>query len=479
MRIATVLLVALLGTIGCDTAREPAPPRSGDGGVAGTSAPLEDFLAGTRLQYSYWLTEDGHRQRVDDAFDRVLGVTCVFSEAADGKQRCLPSSHLVAHSYATYADARCSQPVGQTGVAAPEPRYVAVHDELWQCGGPATYYAAGAAYDGSMGYSLRDGACVPARLSDPRLTYFHAGEPVPADRFLVAEEVVVPRGGRLAERHRRAEDGSSERIGLYDTREKVACRPEPGHDGVVRCLPARRYALDGKGESGNASCQGPRLATQTRCPNGTADLIEAASTARCPRAGRLYQPGPAWSGGPTFVDDGAGCRPSARPDGPRVEIGTEVAPDRFVRLALERAGPARLRTSRYSDGEGATVSAASWAYDSVLDVECEWRRASDGMDHCIPILANLFFLDGACSEPVLTYRSREGECPPPLQIKYALWRGRYYERGAKLPAVPAQVFRQDPDGCHPVTLAGTSLELQRLGAEVTVGFVAGTLVTTH
>jgi hypothetical protein len=405
-RAVSLAFVLPLAALACDadTLKPPAigPPE----GIEAA-----DFRDGTRLTFPLWRTADGFSVRQGTIHDRLLDVTCAFTHATDGKRRCLPTS--LSSSSGAFADARCTQPLALEGTGEPYVRF--------DMRGPGSFCEGtdwlteiregGAPVGMDTVYRSTTDGC-EAFVPHARQNFRYTGAVVPPERFVAAEEVVVPPPGRarLGTVLLVAEDGAwFKQPALHDTRDGLRCQPRLASDGRIRCLPAGRFAVSFGGDRGAADCSGPQIVDPVACPAGAVNAAEVWSTT-CPQHLELHAPGASVPDGPRFGVDGSGVCVGGTVLGGGVQVGPELAPARFALLEERQLGAGRLRRSVYVDVDiagagagGATLPVSDTsAYDTLLGAPCTFFPDESGATRCQPrpSLLTTAFRDARCSDAV-------------------------------------------------------------------------------
>ena len=373
------------------------------------------FASGTRLRAIY-AQVDGLRHHWGAFYDTKLGLECTFSTGGtpDGVHYCLP---LVDRQSSWYADAGCSERLWEGSAAdiacgsapihtiEPPVDSCAAHPRIFSRGAPVDFNAAHARSSDGASCSLAVGVARPL---------FSRGVEISISSFVLAREVVVETGGRLAVLELRAEDGARLRWGGWDTR-----RNEPvvslGTEAAPRAWQPRRVAYLEENLFDDPDCT-QELATKfsetAACPL-TATIDGYSST------NSVHEIGPEVRG-PLYTRDATGrCLPKTSDD-PRTaasykEAVYKVGPARPV-AALEPAhtveiGTGRLHAVDVAGVDGIPIQQIGYR-DTALDQECKFfgeRPFSllssgplpDGTLRCLPV-----------TEVGATLAIPHGEVPP-------------------------------------------------------------------
>jgi hypothetical protein len=137
--------------------------------------------SGSRLKILQYSGDDGSSfTQVGQFHDSMLNVDCSSQIAADGVQRCLPSSIAQAGSY--FSDSGCSQPVAfSTPAGCSAPAYAVNY--LVQCSGVAFHvFPVTGVYGGSLYEGSPTSCSSTTKVSG--WTYYDLGAEVPAANFV-------------------------------------------------------------------------------------------------------------------------------------------------------------------------------------------------------------------------------------------------------------------------------------------------------
>ena len=161
------------------------PNSRGDGGSSGVTDPVPtakaDPESGSRLKAKYRIGDDGSKEYLSGVwYDSERQEDCSFATAADGKERCMPTSQL---TVTFYGDASCSQPLA-VGSPSCAPKYAMTFEPSACSAGTVHIYAIGATATPSKLYVNANGTCMNAGPPDPASTYYQVGAEVAASSFV-------------------------------------------------------------------------------------------------------------------------------------------------------------------------------------------------------------------------------------------------------------------------------------------------------
>lgn len=316
--------------------------------------PPPRYVNGTRLRAVVY---PGTAQSVLSAwYDTELDVECIPQPARDGRVRCLPGFS----TGTAFTDADCTAQVAIVSGPYALPQCNLPVGVAYDVGGTAVEL--GAASTGSL-YTGGPGNCSPYPGSAQG---YEIGAPIPDDRFVAFEEVVLRGSQRLAYVVLRSDDGAQQYAGtLHDTLREERCSVRRFEPENARCLPEHAGASPRYSDSGctnpvyRALGDGPLLVSR--------ELL-------CTTEIRMFERGPEWSG--PFYDGSPGaCTPDSGADR-LYEPGAEIALDAFAALAVA-AEPfdSRLERLVWRTDDGITVPHTINA----------WRDVARGQ-HCEPVV---------------------------------------------------------------------------------------------
>jgi hypothetical protein len=160
------------------------PTSRGEGG-GGMTDPVPsakaDPTSGSRLKAKYRTGEDGSKEYLSSLwYDSERQEDCTFATAADGKERCMPSSQA---TITFFADAACMQPLA-VGSAACAPKYAMTFEQSTCSAAVVRIYSIGATTTPAKLYVSANGTCINAGPADPASVYYHVGAEVLAASFV-------------------------------------------------------------------------------------------------------------------------------------------------------------------------------------------------------------------------------------------------------------------------------------------------------
>jgi hypothetical protein len=163
----------------------------GAGGLGGILNPVPDADAdtsGTRLKARVLVGADGSKQPTHRWQDTLRNEECTFRLAADGTQRCMPTS--VATAYSVFSDPGCTSPAALLFSPCPQPpAYLSSAPLTCNGFGGERLYQRGASL--STYYSGSPASCQAVPVSQYNVV-FALGPEVPLDSFVSAQVTVEP-----------------------------------------------------------------------------------------------------------------------------------------------------------------------------------------------------------------------------------------------------------------------------------------------
>ena len=155
-------------------------------------SPVRDATAqtgnGSRLKVKYWVGDDGSKTPVPFVlWDSARSEDCVFTTAADGKSRCLPTSgNAFVGSY--YSDSGCTKPLGwwssSSACSGSNRKYASLTDT--DCSLGTHIFPVQSAFTGTV-YSNALGTCkVLEATALASVSLFSLGAEIPASSFVAA-----------------------------------------------------------------------------------------------------------------------------------------------------------------------------------------------------------------------------------------------------------------------------------------------------
>lgn len=418
------------GNPNVDAPNDDATNDAGDSAAPTPSnADCGHAIDGERLEVTRLVGDDGSWEATG-WYDTLFEQRCVFFQATDGVDRCMPFDQTVALATPLrYLDAECTQPIavdpGGECDPAGRPRFLFVTETIDACpaaaqrpfelgddlGAPDTVYAL-----------LEDGTCLPQQsvsLDGTAPDVYEVLEEVrPEDMVSARYEA---RGERMQDSYLVASDGASARIrGPYDTANNSDCGVDLAGDGTWRCLPAAISAVSytdaecaqpavrapmivGCAQSQDVFEESNHFALQrdllsgdpAGCPNRTS-IFQLWDLAQTSEATALYS-----------VDslDADMCVGSTLVTPIEVVSATASPPDSFSRASLEHgecdataSSGTRLKRQNMVFEDGYRVSGSF--FDSELGDTCHAALAADGVLRCLPgetSRAQGYFADAACT----------------------------------------------------------------------------------
>jgi hypothetical protein len=179
---------------------------------------------------------------------------------------------------------------------------------------------------------------------------------------------------------------------VYDSRWQSECSFEWSADGLLRCLPTRRYVTPT--EFSDSQCSKPvvveRPVSPLGCGNPLPPTLALASHATCPISYAMHRLGPRLAG-PHFEQVSGVCREA--PGATAVyEVGEAIPPTEFV-SATRRVGEAKGGIAPvFLDADDGSQLFRNWHLPA-SGTDCRFERAGDGKFRCLPIAATPIFGD--------------------------------------------------------------------------------------
>lgn len=328
-------------------------------------------------------------------YDTELEQTCSFRRNADGRLRCEPHTELTLGI--RYLDAGCTEPVYEPYAPACAASYVLPRDLALgtsTCGAPEdrTLHRVGERLEVTQVFQrTSDGGC-EARDAMPVV---HRLTPVDPSIFVAADDV-QGMGAWLARDRLVAEDGTTQPLGLRDTRRGESCAvTDLEFQGTsfsrAPCMPLYPGASIFTGGAScdatwamPAGCEAPLevVAQQTEGECGTITSIEVFRGTPVPESELTLGPECALG----FPVTGA--------------VSLEPADDAVPWLTREVRGPGRVQRMVWALDDLEAVSAP---YDAELETTCRPATTADGELRCVPRIASgpgrdPLFVDDACTQ---------------------------------------------------------------------------------
>jgi hypothetical protein len=386
-----------------------------DGGVD----PDEGARSGGRLKLTWFNFTDGTRQW-DSFYDAERKEGCYPYQAwTNGHVYCTPDSN----AQVVYADASCSQKIGQVyrdpTCSRPPPTYLLEWQYAACQSGPSHLYLRGAAISPAQYWiASSDGTCGGPYVATGYDFYATGAEITPNN--LVEVTVGAPVGtGRITERFWQSADGMRMPYTLHDGMLDTDCDPytyvEGGTSGI--CLPTDTGYAD---DFHDAACTQPEMGISRACPAPTFAQYQP-TTACTTDPPHVAQVGTATASSPLYYWTGSACAATTAGTttayyslGADVSIATlQRAPDaaQSHRIQLVHYTSTDLRYRDYT------------LYDSLKGVSCYPTSLPDGTTVCLPYggYISTYYRDSACTQQVdlvEVYGGANG-CVPPISPKYA------------------------------------------------------------
>lgn len=391
----------LCGVSGCSSDEDddgsPEPPESVD----------HVALSGTRLSAEWDTPEDGEA-RFLGFYDSKKKVHCTFMLAEDGEQRCLPKQE---DAVVYYEDEDCEVPSlwweSRTACEPSEatvPRYAST---LSNPSCPAAYsvYEVGEYLDDGSGMEQRQitasGLCVGGISDASYMKRYSLDEEDNIQSWVKGEaETITVKGSRIEVHYLMGEDGSSVRLGQYDTELATPCIPVPMGEAGTRCVPETGSYLS-DAFSADDACDTLAATTETRCDTQSPFVVDSVEDDNaCPVRSYFERKDKL-----SALYSASDCEPVDLELMSAVfhAVGEPIDADEFVELSPQRPSSKRLVRERFKDEKNQTIESKSqttW-YDNELNLLCSKQRTSDGEDRCVPgNFSEVIYKDASCTKPV-------------------------------------------------------------------------------
>ena len=489
------LALALCAGLACggDDDSPAGDPDAGDSGAPGGNddagpAPVQlscEAASGDRVRVVVREHGDGSSEFVR-LHDTDFAETCAFAPAGDGAVRCLPAvdGSPFAEGAVRYSDKLCATPIAQlVAVAGEEPpthlrELVPAADAC--AGSVSVFHVLGGQLPiapDTLIFQVIAGTCTA--VAAPATDFFAITEELPLTAFVEGSQTYSD-SGRIRLAQVDGADGSrscgaSSPLIDRDLGDHP-CQLALSEDGSLRCLPED---VGPTSAFSDVLCATPievALVDET-CNAGAAYVTDAAG-AECPLLRRVRALGGAVAA-PVFQVTDVCAAIAADPVAH--EIGASVSPFSFAELAPRSDAPSggdRLARVDLVSDDGLRLFAGRWV-DTELEQPCDFARADDSTERCLPIdspteltaRATSLFTDELCTVPIQV-GVRDPSCAPG-DARFVLeaaggGRTRVYEVG---PAVPGPLYQLDATCVE--AAAGSSF--YELGAEILAQtFVGGT-----
>jgi len=436
---------------------EPTPSRSN----ADTDPP---FRSGTRLRARVWDDGDGTLSFIE-WHDTKLDAACVFLPAEDGTVRCLPWARddVIADSgRVIHTDPQCQNPALLVREGATVPQYSRDAGTLdTRCRKPdyAVYRVGTERIQPSSVFvwNRTNGECERGTAGLPAGTALYPlAEKVGPETFVAADQHPAENAGRLRAIEVHGEDGSFQRVGIWDSAREERCS-YPRAGSVDRCLPdlawLEQWFADADCTTSAISwgdalkkrlCPLPSVAAihapWGACGRASLQLFDLTST---PESGELF-----------FVSDTRSC--VSLGESQYYKAGQPVPLGTFGELVPVRVGHGRLKIAALTGPDGARLEPADGYarfIDELADSDCRLSTACDGTFLCKPGWSTVF-ADASCTTAALDAYAGD-ECSPnvprlgtPSEGGATCWNGQLLDIGDPLEERRVYVDRGN-GGCMP------------------------------
>jgi hypothetical protein len=369
---------------------------SSDGPPTVGAGPEANDHSGTRLKRRLITSPNGAAE-FDGWFDSLLGVNCFFQSFPDGSSRCL--SNNLDQLGTSFLDSGCTDVVFRSA-AVPTTMF-----ETRQCNAPQLWRDPVPIATPAMVFIRRfDGQCIQTGITTD--TYFTATQIQPSE-FVGGTIGLEPAGGELMARIRTTDDGGREYLGM--TSPVADCAADRAADGVTRCAPSDRDVGDSSPEEfADGGCTQLLRRFVDGGPGCVAKippfrLTSADTEPICGNDPHVYAPVTAYTG-PVFELLNGQCNASTQPAGISYGlVGAPIDPTTLVEETGRAIGDGGGRIRRYYSQYAGGALAPRDLFDTVNNVECEFRDDDNDLEHCVPFDYLDFegdFADAACTQPL-------------------------------------------------------------------------------
>jgi hypothetical protein len=392
-----VLASALVVGSGCSSSDETAA-------AAESTSPVVP-ASGTRLHAK--LVTGGGAREVVGFHDAERNEDCTFQPAEDGRMRCLPGV-VPFYGASGFSDPACTVPlVGFTQSCDAAPTYGTTYDP-GACAQTAKELHKLVAITGPTYVQGPNGCTAQSATPPPGAPGVRAlGELVSWTDFVEGKPTVAP-GDPISERVLVGSDGSRQHSGFRNESLGTSCSFETMSDGVTRCLPETNR---GPVLYDDTTCTTP-LAVNFGTSCNTAErpfwldamgaskcrdiraVFSVSSTFRNPGSSDVIQLHERSAMNPLECNAGSSYTVSIVGSGLRsVDADITASLPQTNRVG---GGDERLVPALVADGDKPAL-VPGW-YDRERQVDCTFKRASDGKLRCLPTAtaARLFSTDTAC-----------------------------------------------------------------------------------
>lgn len=368
--------------------------------------------SGSRLRAVF--TTAGSARQFAGFYDRERDERCTFGLDASHQQAyCVP----LAAEATMFLDSACTHPAAERWEddCAPPPRYVKLGpglcdpDRIWSVGEPVTR---------DIVYRIAEsGYCMP--VAGFSYVWYPAAELISLDELVRADVHIAPGMQRLAETYVRGDDGSRQRIGVFDRQLQTDCRFTE-NAGQIACAP---QVCAWGGRWWDEACQTPLVARiaadwDPSCPCASPSHAEVWSeTVPGVTARRIYKVGAGVSStvySRGLIDGEEVCSREGVTLLDVYERGDEVS---LAGAARWLEGSGRIRR-RMLGSEG--IGTPDGFRDVDLGVDCAPTVASDGVSRCLPThgaqaweSSSVGYTDPLCTEAIslASSFSEDGSAP--------------------------------------------------------------------
>jgi hypothetical protein len=403
--------------LSCSVLAFSCPPPPSGIADAGTDAGVfdpnpDDVVSGTRL-HARWEVAGGARRLIGWR-DTQLDLDCDFSQFVSGRKHyCLPPMlELQAGDSPEFADAQCTQRVA-FNLSNPQPCTTAsyVMDvPVDVCANEPTFFSS-SPLDAGVAYKLEDGGCTPLTLSSAA---FAVGAAVPSATFVSAIETPSTDGQFWLV----TTDGARQPWGGWDGMHAVVPFPFDV-DGGMRWAPWM-VAYAGEFSFSDATCTTPVAVKDTSSSHCPLDGVELFASQTCgPELAGYVAIGAQLTD--VFASTGGMCEATPTTGAAYYSVGARLTGFRVADMSFIGDGGVQVAYSTLDDkairqGRLAALLDNGPVPDTFFDVAsqlpCSALPGSDGKLRCIPAPSGLApsFLDGACTQRVLTVASADPSC---------------------------------------------------------------------
>jgi hypothetical protein len=426
-------------------------------------------------------------------YDTQLDVECVFRAGVDGAIRCVPWLRDSQFGYQgfeiMYTDAVCMNAVVVLGEHVPVPPYS--HGDPIRADACSdlrypVYRLGGVVTRTEFVYRRNSvsGLCVNIASGMPDGAIAYAlEEEIDPQELLAAQRGVPDTGERLRPIEVHGDDGSFQRVGIWDATRNEECARVAGTGRL--CVPSPLASIS-KTSFADDACTiavaypSEGMAYETNC-SATGLAIEEGSVDSCgsARTVRLFEVGKAIDGPAPFALADGSCVQVETSD-PYQEVLSEVAEDTLDVVEAGYVGRGRLRIETLIGTQGTRLDAADGSpqlKDNSLGAACRPSTACNNALLCEPLQSAIGFADSRCKQSVME-SALEDHCSSELP-RYAgsfrphgsCWDGGIVEVGDVLTS--DTYFSRDDDACSgPLTVQeGRALRVCKTSSVAPLGLL--------